>query len=88
MEDAATAEISRAQLWQWIHHDSRLDNGIIITPTLINKLKEEEMKVIESEIGEKKINEGTYYQACDLFIKMINNDDFDEFLTLPAYNKL
>ena len=88
MEDAATAEISRAQLWQWIHHDSKLDNGIIITPTLINKLKEEEMKVIESEVGEKKFNEGTYCQACDLFIKMINNDDFDEFLTLPAYNKL
>ena len=88
MEDAATAEISRAQLWQWIHHDSKLDNGTIITPTLINKLKEEEMKIIASEVGEKKFNEGTYHQACDLFIEMINNDDFDEFLTLPAYSKL
>ena len=88
MEDAATAEISRAQLWQWTHHDSMLDNGINITPTLINKLKEEEMKIIKSEVGKEKFDNGKYHQACDLFISMINNDDFDEFLTIPAYNKL
>ena len=88
MEDAATAEISRAQLWQWIHHNTTLDNGINITPILIDKLKDEEMNVIKDEVGEEKFNEGNFFEACDLFISMINNDDFDEFLTIPAYNKI
>ena len=88
MEDAATAEISRAQLWQWIHHNTTLDNGINITPMLIDKLKDEEMNVIKDEVGEEKFNEGKFFEACDLFISMINNDDFDEFLTIPAYNKI
>ena len=46
------------------------------------------MKIIKSEVGKEKFYNGKYHQACDLFISMINNDDFDEFLTIPAYNKL
>ena len=46
------------------------------------------MNVIKDEVGEETFNEGKFHEACDLFINMVNNDNFDEFLTIPAYNKI
>ncbi len=88
MEDAATAEISRSQLWQWVRHGANLNDGRKITVNLFDKLMEEELIIIKSEIGEKKFNSGKFVEASSLFYEMINKDEFDEFLTLPAYNYL
>ena len=88
MEDAATAEISRAQLWQWIHHEAKLDEGNQITEYQFDEWMEEELEVIKSEIGEDRYNEGRFKDASTLFAEMIKKEEFDEFLTLPAYNYL
>ena len=88
MEDAATAEISRAQLWQWIHHEAKLNDGRQITLHLFKKWLKEEMEVIQSEIGEKRFSSGKFAKASALFSEMIKKDEFDDFLTLPAYNYL
>jgi len=88
MEDAATAEISRAQLWQWIHHEAKLNDGRQITIHLFDKWLKEEMDVIQSEIGEKRFSSGKFAKASALFSEMIKKDEFDDFLTLPAYNYL
>ena len=88
MEDAATAEISRAQLWQWIHHNSNLNDGRKITVDNFDKWLVEELKVIESEIGTKRFNSGRFHEASNLFSEMIKKEVFDEFLTIPAYELL
>ena len=88
MEDAATAEISRAQLWQWIHHEAKLDEGNQITDHQFDEWMEEELEVIKSEIGEDRYNAGRFKDASTLFAEMIKKEEFDEFLTLPAYNYL
>ena len=88
MEDAATAEISRAQLWQWIHHKAKLNDGREITVHLFDKWMLEELDVIQSNIGEKRFNGGKFSEASSLFSIMINNNKFDEFLTIPGYNYL
>ena len=88
MEDAATAEISRAQLWQWIHHEARIDEGNQITDHQFDEWMEEELEVIKSEIGEDRYNAGRFKDASTLFAEMIKKEEFDEFLTLPAYNYL
>ena len=88
MEDAATAEISRAQLWQWIHHEARIDKGGQITDHQFDEWMEEELGIIKSEIGEDRYNAGRFKDASTLFSEMIKKEEFDEFLTLPAYNYL
>ncbi len=88
MEDAATAEISRAQIWQWIQHGSTLSNGEKITFELYENYLAEECEQIQSEVGEKRFNDGLFTQATTLFSKMIQNKEFDEFLTIPAYEYL
>ena len=88
MEDAATAEISRAQLWQWMHHEARLNNGNQITAYQFDEWLIEELEVIKSEIGENQYNTGRFKDASTLFAEMIKKNEFDEFLTLPAYNYL
>jgi len=86
MEDAATAEISRAQLWQWIHHEAVLDDGSQITTHQFDEWLMEELEVIKSKLGEKRYDAGRFEDASSLFSEMIKKDEFDEFLTLPAYN--
>ena len=88
MEDAATAEISRAQLWQWIHHNANLNDGRKITVDNFDKWLVEELIVIESEIGTKRFNSGRFHEASNLFSEMIKKEVFDEFLTIPAYELL
>lgn len=85
MEDAATAEISRAQLWQWIKHGCALDTGKKISSSYFMMIFEEELSKIEEEIGEERFNNGKFKLASEIFKSMIVSENFDEFLTLPAY---
>ena len=88
MEDAATAEISRAQVWQWLHHKAILADGRTLTLALYSKLLEEEMDAIRGEVGAERFDDGHFQLAMQLFDEMIRADDFSEFLTLPAYQYL
>ena len=75
MEDAATAEISRSQIWQWIRNGTTLDSGETVTADLVRRILDEEMATLGPEYG----------QARDLFERVALADQFEEFLTLPAY---
>ncbi len=88
MEDAATAEISRAQVWQWLHHGATLDDGRQVTPQLFGQVLEEEMDAIREEVGAERFDTGRFDTAAQLFDTMIRSKDFTEFLTLPAYDDL
>ncbi|QFY07179.1 malate synthase A [Nonomuraea phyllanthi] len=86
MEDAATAEISRSQIWQWIHNDITLDDtGEQVTKELVERVISEELAKIAEEPG---YDEGLYGQATALFKEVALDDDFAEFLTLPAYAQM
>lgn len=82
MEDAATAEISRSQLWQWIRNKAETDEGELVTVELYKRLRDEEM----AKIGE--IGDGLLEKAAGILDDLILSDDFEEFLTLPAYGLL
>src|SRR6202011_729149 len=89
MEDAATAEISRAQVWQWIRHPrGALDDGRKVTKELFRSVLDEELAKIEAQIGEKCFADGKYDEAVALFDELTTNDQFAEFLTLRGYEKL
>ena len=91
MEDAATAEISRAQVWQWIRHGETLDDGRPVTPDLVRKLAESELEKIRAEIGDDEWfeKEGRPDLSRSLFERVaLSGDEFVEFLTLPAYEEL
>ena len=85
MEDAATAEISRAQVWQWLHLKARLDDGRETTPALFREALKREMERVKGEVGAKAFEGGRFKDAIQLFSDMSLADTFDEFLTLPAY---
>ncbi len=85
MEDAATAEISRAQVWQWIHQKAKLDDGREVTPEMFRAALEGEMKRVKGEVGAKAFEGGRFSEAIKLFSDMSLADEFEEFLTLPAY---
>ncbi|NGQ96686.1 malate synthase A [Brevibacillus sp. SYP-B805] len=83
MEDAATAEISRAQVWQWIRHPQGiLDDGRKITLELVEQLREEELEKIRQSIGAEAYESGNYGNAARLFTQLVADDEFVEFLTL------
>jgi len=89
MEDAATAEISRAQVWQWIRHSRGvLTDGRKITKELFRNVLDEELGKIKSGFGEERFAKGKYDVACELFDTITTEDTFVEFLTLPGYEKL
>jgi len=88
MEDAATAEISRSQVWQWLHHRAKLEDGREVTESLYSQFLEEEMDAIKNEVGDVRFKNGKYLLASEIFDKMIRRDEFTEFLTLPAYEYL
>jgi malate synthase len=88
MEDAATAEICRAQLWQWIRHGARTSDGRLITEGRFDRLLTEELDRIHSEVGSARLAGGVFPTAARLFAAMIKQETFDEFLTLPAYEHL
>ncbi len=88
MEDAATAEISRAQLWQWVHHGATLDDGRKITPELFRATLEEELQKIRKELGPDRFEQGHFRQARSIFERLCLAPALEEFLTLPAYEVL
>jgi malate synthase len=88
MEDAATAEICRAQLWQWLHHGARTSDGAPVTPARFDTLLTQELDRIHNEVGPARLLNGVFPTAVRLFEQMIKQDEFDEFLTLPAYDML
>ena len=88
MEDAATAEICRAQLWQWLHHASTLTSGQTIDRQYFQDGLETTLTDIRDEVGTNVFEHGRYQQAADLISGMVINDEFEEFLTLPAYHLL
>jgi malate synthase len=85
MEDAATAEISRAQVWQWRHHRARLSDGRIISKELIHQFQSEELSKIESMVGTSRFSSGRFQEATELFESLVMADEFVEFLTVSAY---
>ena len=85
MEDAATAEISRSQVWQWVHHGVRLDNGDVVTAELVRRIVDEELAAIRDRVGDDVFSAGRFPDARELFERVALADEFIEFLTLPAY---
>jgi malate synthase len=88
MEDAATAEISRAQVWQWIHHRVTLADSTVITRDLVIALVDSEMARIASEVGAARMRDGRFADARELFLRTATATTIQEFLTLPAYPML
>jgi malate synthase len=88
MEDAATAEISRTQIWQWLHHGATLEDGRTVTDELYGALFEQELDAIRQEVGDERFNNGHFAKASELFDQMIREREFIDFLTLPAYDYL
>jgi malate synthase len=88
MEDLATSEISRSQLWQWLHFSAKLDDGRPITIGLYEKLLTEELAKIRAEYGPAVYDGGHFKEATELFMRMVKSEQFDEFLSLPAYELL
>jgi malate synthase len=89
MEDAATAEIARAQVWQWIRHPGGvLDDGRKVTVELFRHVLEEEMARLRSRVGRSRYEAGHYDQAASLLDQITTDEAFVEFFTLPAYKHL
>ncbi len=85
MEDTATAEIARAQIWQWLHHQARLDDGRPVTASLVRQIEEDELRKIAASLGPQLYQRYRFKEAVELFEQVALSDDLIEFLTLPAY---
>jgi malate synthase len=88
MEDAATAEISRAQVWQWIRHQARLADGRLIDLALCESVIAEELEKTRQAVGDPRYQAGRYADAAQLMQELIAAPRFVEFLTLPAYDRI
>ncbi len=88
MEDAATAEISRTQVWQWVHHGAKLDDGRVIDTAMFKSVIDEEMAKIRDAVGDARFESGQFAAAAELFDDLIAADALEDFLTVPAYEKV
>ena len=88
MEDAATAEISRAQIWQFVQYGVEVDGGTKVDADLFKRCLVEEMLVVKGELGAEAYDKGRFPEAIDLFSKLSLAPEFEEFLTVPAYGTL
>jgi malate synthase len=89
MEDVATAEIARAQVWQWCRHRVPLaDTGVVVTPELVRSIESEELEVLTKELDAAGMGDGRAKEAAELFDTVALGQEFVEFLTWPAYEKL
>jgi malate synthase len=89
MEDAATVEVSRAQIWQWIHHPRGiLQDGRKVTIELFHRFMNEELESLQNAIGEEQFGKRKFAIAAQILDEVITDDHFVEFLTLPAYHYL
>jgi len=85
MEDAATAEISRAQIWQWIRYEAELEGGTVVMPKLFERALTEEMERVKEEVGADAYADGRFAEAIALFRDISLAPEFIDFLTIPAY---
>ena len=89
MEDAATAEIARSQVWQWVHHGVRLESGTQVTESLVREVSLDELDKVRQQVGDEFFfNEGRPDESRGLFEQVALSEDFVEFLTIPAYERL
>ncbi|PYR64174.1 MAG: malate synthase A [Acidobacteria bacterium] len=88
MEDAATAEISRAQIWQWLRHRAALEDGTVVTRPLVERLTSDEFARVRDEVGAGRFDKGRFNEARKLFTRVATSDELEDFLTLPAYEVL
>ncbi|QSX39765.1 malate synthase A [Shewanella cyperi] len=88
MEDAATAEISRASIWQWIHHGKSLANGKAVTKGLFREMLVEELANVKEEVGSERFSHGRFTEAAVLLEEITTADELVDFLTLPGYELL
>ncbi len=88
MEDAATAEISRAQLWQWLHHRAKTYYGATIDISMYKFYLADEIQKIKEMVGEDNYFNGKFFDAINLFDKLVTQKKFDLFLTTEAYSTL
>jgi malate synthase len=88
MEDAATAEISRSQVWQWVHHGVTHAEGPVVTRDLVKRIEQEELAKIRTSVGDDFYAKGRYDEAASLFDDVALSEDFVEFLTHPAYGRI
>jgi malate synthase len=88
MEDLATSEISRSQLWQWLRFGAKLDDGRPITAAMYDELLADELRQIRAEYGADRYDTGHFKDAVELFMRLSKSEDFAEFLSLPAYELL
>ena len=88
MEDAATAEISRAQVWQWIRHKAKLADGRVVDTALCRRLLDEELAKFKAMVGDAAYESGRYVDAARIFTALIEAPRFPEWLTIPAYEQI
>jgi malate synthase len=88
MEDAATAEIARSQVWQWIAHGARLQEGPVVTRELVELIRRDELAAIREALGSEAYDAGRFDEASELFGRIALSEGFEEFLTIPAYAAL
>jgi len=88
MEDAATAEISRTQIWLWLQNNVKTTNGLTFNTKNYEKIKHQEIEKIKNYVGEDRFNHGKFQKAIQLFDELVLNKNFEEFLTLSAYNHI
>ena len=88
MEDAATAEISRSQIWQWVRHEAKLEDGRTVTPELVRQVLDEETNKIRESVGEKTWLAGRPAETREIFERVALAPELIEFLTIPAYGYL
>jgi malate synthase len=88
MEDAATAEISRSQIWQWVRHAIKLQDGRTVTRELVRQVLDEEMAKIRESVGEETWKAGRPVETREIFERVALAPDLIEFLTIPAYEYL
>jgi malate synthase len=88
MEDAATAEISRAQVWQWLRHGAQLEDGRPVTRELVEEIVADELRQVRGLVGDETFDQGRFDEARALFVRLCLADEMEEFLTLSAYDEL
>jgi malate synthase len=88
MEDAATSEICRAQVWQWVKHGAKLNDGRTVTAEFVRRATAEELEKLRQELGKERFDPAKFKTASEIFEGMMTSTDFPEFLTLLAYDRI
>ncbi len=88
MEDAATAEISRAQLWQWAHHSAQTASGKVITVDTVIAAIPQVLEKLRTQFGSQRFDSGKFGEAAQMFADMTKAEEFPEFLTTVAYQQI